>query len=254
MLQPAVYERKIDRIFQMKEALRGMATKAADRVARVSAGLLSKVESKRKDIRLRGRDAWYWHLLEQAEIAAEGLKAVEDFTVKPARSPATQFREIKKRAQANEKLLIAAVDRISASSSSKGAAPTPNDLLNLSYRIDDILDGAKSAVEKIVLYGVSPEKTIKEIARCQHLGVRDVVAALQDFKSRPRRAMDRVVGAQKAFAEAGRLAVEAKTRLYQNPSPIVVMKIDTVYRHFSDAADCGAQAAGMIGDLLVKMR
>lgn len=45
---------------------------------------------------------------------------------------------------------------------------------------------------------------------------------------------------------------EALAELFKNPDVVMIMKLREIYRHLSNAADRGDEAANIIGDIIVK--
>ena len=82
---------------------------------------------------------------------------------------------------------------------------------------------------------------------------RELVAALKNLKDYPNVAMEharRVKSAENTMEKTYRNAL---ARLFEGTDPVHMLKMREVYRHLSNAADRGDEAANIISDIIVKM-
>ncbi|MBI4675474.1 MAG: DUF47 family protein [Chloroflexi bacterium] len=200
----------------------------------------------------RSRSSNFLQLLaQQADKTREGLEMLEQFFKTPTEGDARRVEQIEKEADELRRILIDDLNR---------AFVTPidrEDLFALSRTIDDVLDYAYTTVDEVQLFQMQPTElmqkmvvTLREAAEELHLGV------LQ-LRERPQVALQHAMRAKKLENRAEGLYREALAELFQQPKTLddimVMLKHREVYRHLSNAADRGDEAANIISDIVVKM-
>ena len=130
------------------------------------------------------------------------------------------------------------------------------DIFSLSRSIDDVLDYAYTTVSEMVVLNVSPTPFMQRIASLLKDAAYEIYLAVQRLKKHPSVAIDH---AQRAKALENRVEAvyrEAIADLFSGPEDIQhvvsMLKKREVYRHLSNAADRGDEAANVISDIVVK--
>lgn len=200
----------------------------------------------------RSRSSNFLQLLaQQADKTREGLEQLEVFFKTPSESDARRVEQIEKEADELRRILIDDLNR---------AFVTPidrEDLFALSRTIDDVLDYAYTTVDEVQLFEMQPTDLmvkmvviLREAAEELHLGV-------QHLRERPQVALQHAMRAKKLENRAEGLYREALAELFQQPKTLddvmLMLKRREVYRHLSNAADRGDEAANIISDIVVKM-
>jgi len=190
-------------------------------------------------------------LQQQAAKTLEGLRALEAYSRDGDRHQA----EIVVRAEAEEdELRRILIDELNRS------FVTPfdrEDIFALSRALDDVLDYAYSTVDEMEILKVEPDPFIYKMARLLREGAEELDLAVHTLKTRPQVANDHAVRAKQIENQAEKVYREALVHLFDGITAIedvvYVLKMREVYRHLSNAADRGDEAANVIGDIVVKM-
>lgn len=189
---------------------------------------------------------FYKLLLQQAEKTLEGLHALKDYVEDPTQERGLRVQDIEKQADELRRVLIDALNQ---------SLVTPidrEDIFALSRTIDDMVDYAKSTVEEMMLFEAKPDRFLKKMAGAlQEAGV-DIVAAVRALRDHPRVCEEHLIRAKKTENFVERIYREALVELFKNPDVVTILKMRELYRHLSNAADRGDEAADIIGDVLVK--
>lgn len=184
-------------------------------------------------------------LSDQTEKTEAGLKALSEFIEHPTPEGAEKVRSLEEQADELRRILIDELNQ---------AFVTPidrEDIFALSRAVDDMVDYAKSTVEEIVLFEVKTNQHLKAMAQDLHSAAKDISAAIRLMR-RPRVCSEHLIRVKKTENRIERKYRDALVDLFKLKDPIEIMKIREIYRHLSNAADRGDEAANIIGDILVK--
>jgi predicted phosphate transport protein (TIGR00153 family) len=131
------------------------------------------------------------------------------------------------------------------------------DLFALSRAIDDVLDYAYSTVSEMEILKVAPTTFMQRIATLLRDAAYELLQAVDRLENHPRVATEH---AQRAKALENRVEGvyrEALADLFSNVEDLEhvvnMLKLREVYRHLSNAADRGDEAANVIADIVVKI-
>lgn len=186
-------------------------------------------------------------LLKQAEKTEEGIAALNDFINDPSEEKGKKVESLEEEADELRRILV---DELNQS------FVTPidrEDIFSLSRAIDDMIDYAKSTVEEMLLFGVSTDKYLCKMSDALYSASRDITAAVRIIKSHRQTSFDHVIRAKKIENLVEHIYREALVELFKNKDVVMILKVREIYRHLSNAADRGDEAANIIGDILVKM-
>lgn len=131
------------------------------------------------------------------------------------------------------------------------------DIFALSRAIDDVIDYAYSTVNEMEIFDVRATSYMLRIASLLRDATYELLMAVDRLESHPNVAGDH---AQRAKALENRVEDvyrEALADLFQGANDIdhvvLMLKMREVYRHLSNAADRGDEAANVIADIVVKI-
>ncbi|HVE14631.1 MAG TPA: DUF47 family protein [Elusimicrobiota bacterium] len=189
---------------------------------------------------------FYLLLSQQADKTLEGLQALEAFVRAPSSERGTAVQDLEKQADELRRVLIDALNQ---------SLVTPidrEDIFGLSRAIDDMIDYAKSTVEEIMLFEVEPDEFLLRMAKALNEAGADIVSAVKALKDHPRVCEEHIIRAKKTENLVEHIYREALARLFKTTDVIRILKTRELYRHLSNAADRGDEAADIIGDILVK--
>ncbi len=190
-------------------------------------------------------------LMEQSEYAVKGLEALRSFTCDGNPAAAEAVRRFEKEADEVRRILIDDLNRTFVTPMDR------EDIFALSRAIDDILDYAYSTVDEMTVLGITPNTHMERIVSLLCDAAGEVHMAMRQLKDHPRVASDH---AQRAKALENRVESvyrEAIAALFDGPATpeqiVVMLKLREIYRHLSNAADRGDEAANIISDIVVKI-
>ncbi len=190
-------------------------------------------------------------LNEQAEYAVKGLNSLLAYTRDCNTASAEEVRRYEKEADEVRRILVDDLNRTFVTPMDR------EDIFALSRAIDDILDYAYSTVDEMSVLHVMPTTYLQRMVSLLRDAAEEVHLAMQRLKDHPGVAADH---AQRAKALENRVESvyrEALAALFEGtPSPeriVEMLKLREIYRHLSNAADRGDEAANIISDVVVKM-
>ena len=190
-------------------------------------------------------------LIEQAEFAVKGFDALLSYMEGNDGVAADAVRRYEKEADEVRRILVDELNRTFVTPMDR------EDIFALSRAIDDILDYAYSTVDEMAVLEVAPNAYLQRMTSLMRDAAVEVHLAMKQLKDHPRVATDH---AQRAKALENRVESvyrEAIAHLFDAPVDIEhvveMLKLREIYRHLSNAADRGDEAANIIGDIVIKM-
>lgn len=126
------------------------------------------------------------------------------------------------------------------------------DINALSRSVDDIIDYAKSTVEEMMAFGVRPNEHMNLMTQGLLEAASAIAQAIGELSGNRERANELVLFAKKRENYVEHLYREALVELFKETNVVEILKAREVYRHLSNAADRGDEAANIIGNILVK--
>ncbi|MBU0952738.1 MAG: DUF47 family protein [Elusimicrobia bacterium] len=185
-------------------------------------------------------------LVTQSQKAQEGMMLLNDFVQYPTKENGQKVYQIEEEADELRRILIDELNK---------SFVTPidrEDIFSLSRAIDDILDYTKSTVEEMMLFEIKPDAHLKEIAGILLEASKEINKAISSIKSYPSVCTEHIIRVKKLENTVEHRYREALVELFKTNDVILILKTREVYRHLSNAADRGDEAANIIGDILVK--
>jgi predicted phosphate transport protein (TIGR00153 family) len=189
-------------------------------------------------------------ICEQAAYAQAGLEALHAYMRDPTEHHAARVRAAEKEADEVRRILIDELNR---------SFITPidrEDLFSLSRAIDDVLDYADTTVDEMTLLGVTPNPFLVRMVSLLRDAAEEINRGVQHLATRPNVANDHAVRAKALENRVESVYREAVGALFSGPRDVDhvvdMLKLREIYRHLSNAADRGDEAANIIGDIVVK--
>jgi predicted phosphate transport protein (TIGR00153 family) len=189
-------------------------------------------------------------IVQQAEITYHGLQLLEKYLAEPKSKLAEQLSLKESEADEVRRILIDELNRTFVTPFDR------EDIFALSRTIDDVLDYAYTTVNEMVILQVVPTPFMQRIASLLKDAAYEIYLAVQRLPKHPKVAIDH---AQRAKALENRVEAvyrEAIADLFNSADDIEhvveMLKKREVYRHLSNAADRGDEAANYISDIVVK--
>ncbi len=198
----------------------------------------------------RREDKFQKLIEEQAVIAYEGLKLLIKYLETSNSEIADELSLKEKEADEVRRILIDELNRTFVTPFDR------EDIFALSRSIDDVMDYADTTVMEMVILKVEPTIYMQRIASLLKDAAYEIWQGVLRLPKHPNVAIDH---AQRAKALENRVEAvyrEAVADLFSGPEDVhhvvEMLKMREVYRHLSNAADRGDEAANIIADIVVK--
>lgn len=189
-------------------------------------------------------------LIQQAEFAVEGMEALQEFVKKRDDALAKRVGEVEKEADEVRRILIDELNRTFVTPIDR------EDIFALSLSIDDILDYANTTIEEMAMLHVEPNAYIERMVSLLTDAAREINMGVSRLQDHPNVANDHAVRAKALENRMETVYREAIAHLFNDPRDVdhvvEMLKLREIYRHLSNAADRGDNAANVIGDIVVK--
>jgi hypothetical protein len=189
-------------------------------------------------------------LIKQAEYAVEGMQQLLNYVREPGESIAQNVTQIEKQADEVRRILIDELNQTFVTPMDR------EDIFALSLTIDDVLDYADTTVEEMHMLQVEPNPFIERMVSLLTEAAREIHMGVMRLDDHPSVANDHAVRAKALENRMETVYREAIADLFAMPRDIdhvvQMLKLREIYRHLSNAADRGDQAANVLGDIVVK--
>jgi predicted phosphate transport protein (TIGR00153 family) len=190
-------------------------------------------------------------LIQQAEYTVEGMEALERYMKKRSPKHAEQVAGIEKQADEIRRILIDELNRTFVTPIDR------EDIFALSRAIDDVLDYAYTTTGEMEILEVEPNDYLRRMTSLLGNAAREILMAMQRLSDHPGVANDHAMRAKALENRMEQVYREAVADLFHQPQDVEhivdMLKLREIYRHLSNAADRGDEAANIISDIVVKM-
>jgi len=188
---------------------------------------------------------------EQATLTLEGMEALKAYMSGEDPAAASDLVSKEKEADEARRILIDELNKTFITPFDR------EDIFALSRTIDDVLDYAYSTVSEMEILKVEPTPYMQRMASLLHDAAYELSMAVNRLEEHAGVSNDH---AQRAKALENRVEDvyrEALADLFSGVEDIKhvvkMLKLREVYRHLSNAADRGDEAANVIADIVVKI-
>lgn len=188
---------------------------------------------------------------DQAALTLEGMDALKEYMSGSDHDSAARLVAKEKEADEARRVLIDELNQTFVTPFDR------EDIFTLSRTIDDILDYAYSTVNEMEILKVQPTPYMLRISSLLRDAAYELLMAVNCLQEHPRVSNDH---AQRAKALENRVEDvyrEALADLFSGVEDIAhvvkMLKLREVYRHLSNAADRGDEAANVVADIVVKI-
>ena len=189
-------------------------------------------------------------LLQQAELTLEGFNILQEYMNQPDEKLAQRIREVEKEADEVRRILIDELNRTFVTPFDR------EDIFALSLTIDDMLDYAYTTVDEMEIFQAEPNDYLRRMVSLLHDAAMEIYRGVQRLGEHPGVANEHAVRAKALENRVEKVYREALSHLFTTPQTlddiVVMLKLREIYRHLSNAADRGDEAANVIGDIVVK--
>lgn len=190
----------------------------------------------------------FFGLLEgHAAKMSEGLTALSEFVADPSDERAERVVALEEEADELRRRTLAEVDQ---------AFVTPidrEDIAHLAAALDEVINYAKSTVEEMRLFGVRTDRYLQQMASGLAQAAGELHAAIGSLRDHPGETLEHVTKVRKLENFIEHIYREALVELFKDEDVKRILATREVYRHLSNAADRAEAAAGLLGDIVVKI-
>lgn len=189
-------------------------------------------------------------LQKQAALTLEGMDILKGYLSKPHKNLAEQLTAKEKEADESRRILIEELNRTFITPYDR------EDIFALSRAVDDVLDYAYSTMTEIVILKVEPTKYMIQMCTLLRDGAAEIMQAIERLQDHPGVASEHLQRAKALENKVENIYREALADMFKQTDNvkkvIKILKLREVYRHLSNAADRGDEAANVLADILVK--
>lgn len=209
-----------------------------------------------KKIHLRGlfkrRPNRFIELLDQqAQLTEEGMNALVAYFEKPTKRRAEVVDKIESQADEIRRILIDELNRTFVTPFDR------EDIHALSRAIDDMLDYAYTTVVEMSILEVEPNDYMRQIGALLAKAANEVHMGVERLADHPGVAQNHSVRVKQLENQVENVYRQALAELFRQPKDleyiVQMLKYRETYRHLSNAADRGDEAANILSDIVVKM-
>ena len=193
-----------------------------------------------------GVDRFFDRLTRQSTKTVEGLEALGVYAESATRENANLVRNIEREADELRRILIEELDKTFVTPIDR------EDLFALSRAIDDVVDYANTTVDEMEIYEVRGDDHIKEMINVLRKAARELNDAVKILKDYPKIASEHAVKAKAYENTMEKTYHIALAELFKGSDTVYMLKMREIYRHLSNAADRGDEAANIISSIVMK--
>ncbi|GAB4481906.1 MAG: DUF47 family protein [Anaerolineales bacterium] len=190
-------------------------------------------------------------LIQQASLTEEGMRALVEYFRNPNERTAEAVSKLEETADEIRRILIDELNRTFVTPFDR------EDIHALSRAIDDMLDYAYTTTVEMEILEVAPNHYMLEIGQRLSKMASEVHLGVQRLSDHSSVTMSHAVRAKQIENQVERLYREALAELFHQPKDaehiVEMLKYRETYRHLSNAADRGDEAANILSDIVVKM-
>jgi predicted phosphate transport protein (TIGR00153 family) len=194
----------------------------------------------------RKKPDFYALLLDQAEKVLAGLMALREYVRHQSPECAQKVKDLEKESDEQRRILIAELNRTFATPIDR------EDIFQLSRALDDVMDYAYTTVVELTLYELSADDSVRKMVDIMIEAYEELVKAIQHLRQYPTIANDHAVRAKKFENNMEQAYHRALKDLFSGTDPIHMLKMREIYRHLSNCADRGDEAANIILSIVMK--
>jgi predicted phosphate transport protein (TIGR00153 family) len=200
---------------------------------------------------LRPRPDRFLEMLEQqADYTVQGVQALLAYLNEPIKKHADEVTRLEKEADEIRRILIDELNRTFVTPIDR------EDIHALSRTIDDVLDYAYTTVGEMDMLEVTPNDYLRRMVSLLRDAAQEIHMGVLRLSDHPGVAEDHAVRAKALENRVEAVYREAIADLFHQPQDVEhvveMLKLREIYRHLSNAADRGDEAANVLSDIVVK--
>lgn len=196
------------------------------------------------------QDVFLKHIHDQAAATLAGMEALVAYFKDQNPESAALLTKKEKEADEYRRILIYELNKTFITPFDR------EDIFALSRTVDDVIDYAYSTLEEVELLKVTPTSYMRRIASLLRDAANELLMAVDRLEDYPGVANEHAQRAKALENKVEMLYREALAELFAGKEDMKhvmkVFKYREVYRHLSNAADRGDEAANVIASIVMK--
>ena len=188
---------------------------------------------------------------EQAALTLEGMELLKAYVTAPDQIIADKLTAKEKEADEARRILIDELNRTFITPFDR------EDVFALSRAIDDVLDYAYSTMTEIIILKVEPTPFMVRMCSLLRDATFELMEAVDRLQDHPGITSEHASRAKALENRVEEVYREALADMFSETDDVrhvvKMLKLREVYRHLSNAADRGDEAANVLADIVVKM-
>ncbi len=193
-----------------------------------------------------GESRFFDLLSRQSSKGMEGLEALWAYAEHSTKENANVVRNLEREADELRRILIQELDQTFVTPLDR------EDIYALSRAIDDVVDYANTTVDEMEIYEVRGDEHIKEMVNILRKAARELDDAVKILRDYPKIASEHAVKAKSYENQMEKAYHVALANLFKGKDTVYMLKMREIYRHLSNAADRGDEAANIISSIVMK--
>ena len=190
-------------------------------------------------------------MVQQASLTEEGMAALVSYFEKPTKRRSDVVDKLESEADETRRILIDELNRTFVTPFDR------EDIHALSRAIDDMLDYAYTTVVEMSILEVEPNDHMRQIGAVLAKAASELHLGVQRLSDHPGVAQNHAVRVKQLENQVESLYRQAIADLFHQPRDleyiVQMLKMRETYRHLSNAADRGDEAANILSDIVVKI-
>lgn len=187
---------------------------------------------------------------EQASITLEGMDFLKAYLLDPSPELAAKLTAKEKEADESRRILIDELNRTFITPFDR------EDIFALSRAVDDVLDYAYSTMNEIEIFKIRPTNYMVRICSLLRDATFEILKGVERLQDHPGVAAEHAQRAKALENKVEDVYREALAAMFVETDDVkqlvLMLKLREVYRHLSNAADRGDEAANALADIVVK--
>lgn len=186
-------------------------------------------------------------LIEQARLMAKGMKLLNQYCITHNESVADEVIRAETEGDMVRRVLIDELNRTFITPIDR------EDLFRFSSQLDEILDYAKTSVDEIRFFNVTPDNEMVAVTEtlldmCEH-----IITAVSNVEKHRSISRDEAIYVKRMENKVGDMTTRALAILFDSDDYKKIFKYREIYRHLNQTADISDEAMDTLLDIMVKM-
>jgi len=204
-----------------------------------------------KDLFKRKPNKFLQLLTDHAALMVEGFAALDEYMKNQDKKYAKRVSALEKEADELRRILIDDLNRTFITPFDR------EDIFALSLAIDDMLDYGNTTVDEMVILDIKTNDYVRRMVNLLHQSSERIHLGVVRLADRPSITIDHAMQAKSLENRVEEVYREALADLFRGPKNVdhvvKMLKLREVYRHLSNAADRGDEAANLLSNIVIKM-